>query len=73
MINERFQGLGYGKKAMECVVRYIETILWGDANGYWLSYEPENVDSKALYAKFGFDENGEMCEEEIVAVCSIKA
>jgi len=72
MIDERFQGLGYGKKAMECVMRYIKTFPCGDAEVCWLSYEPENVDAKALYAKFGFEESGEMCGDEIVAVCSIK-
>lgn len=71
MIDERFQGLGYGKKAMDIVMDYIKTFPCGEANFCWLSYEPENCDAKALYAKFGFIENGEICDDEIVAVCSI--
>ncbi len=72
MIDERYQGLGYGKKAMECVMEYIKTFPCGEAQYCWLSYEPENIDAKALYAKFGFEENGDMSGDEIVAVCSIK-
>ena len=39
---------------------------------YWaLSYEPENEVAKKLYASFGFVENGEMDDDEIVAVLKL--
>lgn len=71
MIDEKYQGLGYGKKAMDCVMEYIKTFPCGIAQYCWLSYEPENVEAKALYSLFGFKENGQMSGDEIVAVCSI--
>ena len=71
MIDEKYQGLGYGKKAMECVMTYIKTFPCGEAKYCWLSYEPENEDAKALYSKFGFIENGDMCGDEVVAICSL--
>lgn len=71
MIDEKYQGLGYGKKAMECVMTYIKTFPCGEAKYCWLSYEPENKDAKALYSKFGFIENGDMCGDEVVAICSL--
>lgn len=71
MIDERYQGLGYGKKAMELVMNYIKTFPCGEAKYCWLSYEPENIDAKALYYKFGFKENGDMSGDEVVAICPI--
>jgi len=71
MIDERYQGLGYGKKAMELVMNYIKTFPCGEAKYCWLSYEPENIDAKALYYKFGFEENGDMSGDEVVAICPI--
>lgn len=69
MIDERYQGLGYGEKAMELVMKYIKTFPCGEAKKCWLSYEPENEVAKTLYAKFGFKENGNMCGDEVVAIC----
>ena len=68
MIDERYQGMGYGKKAMECVLDFIKTYPCGEAKYCWLSYEPDNEDAKALYTRFGFEENGQMSGDEIVAV-----
>ncbi|MDO4458893.1 MAG: GNAT family N-acetyltransferase [Clostridia bacterium] len=68
MIDERFQGKGLGRKAMNIILDYIRTFPCGKADHCWLSYEPENTGAKALYNKMGFIENGEMCGGEIVAV-----
>ncbi len=34
-------------------------------------YNPENEAAKKLYASFGFAENGEMADDEIVAVLKL--
>ena len=68
MIDEKYQGKGFGKAAMEAVLAYIRTWPCGPAKVCWVSYEPENIAAKALYAKFGFRENGERDGDEIVAV-----
>lgn len=68
MIDEKYQGKGLGKKAMEAVMDYIMTFPCGKARYCWLSYEPENKAAAALYHRFGFEENGEMDGDEIVAV-----
>ena len=48
MIDERYQGKGLGKAAMEKTLDYIRTFPCGKARFCWLSYEPENTAAKAL-------------------------
>ena len=71
MIDEKYQGKGLGRKAMEYVMEYIKTFPCGEAKYCWLSYEPENLHAKSLYQKFGFNETGEKDGDEIIAVCSL--
>lgn len=68
MIDEKHQHKGYGKKALALALDFIRTFPCGPAEYCYLSYEPENTVAKKLYAEFGFAENGEMDEDEIVAV-----
>lgn len=68
MIDERFQGRGLGRKAMEAALAYLKTFPCGKADCCWLSYEPENTAARALYRSMGFIENGEVCGGETVAV-----
>ena len=56
MIDKRYQGKGYGKKAMELALEFIRTWPNGKRKYCWLSYEPENEVAKELYASFGFIE-----------------
>ena len=71
MIDQRFQGKGYGRAAMAAVLDLICTFPCGKAEYCMLSYEPENTVAKALYHSFGFRENGEMDGDEIVAVLKL--
>ncbi|MGM9520905.1 MAG: GNAT family N-acetyltransferase [Oscillospiraceae bacterium] len=71
MIDERFQGRGFGKEAMEAALAYIRTWPCGKAGYCWVSYDPENMVGKSLYAKMGFKENGEMDGDEVVAVLKL--
>lgn len=68
MIDRRHQGKGLGKAALGACLDYLRTFPCGPATHVWLSYEPENHAARALYHAAGFEENGEMCGQEIVAV-----
>lgn len=72
MIDEKHQGKGLGKKAMEAVMSYLKTNPCGEAKYCWLSYEPENTVAKLLYRQFGFEETGEKIGDEVIAVCSLQ-
>ena len=72
MIDERYQGKGCGRAAMELILDYIGSEPCGPAECCWLSYEPENERAKALYASFGFRETGEFDGEEAIAVLKLQ-
>ena len=72
MIDERYQGKGYGKAAMRQIMDYIASEPCGPAAYCWLSYEPENTAAKTLYASFGFRETGERDGDETIAVLKLK-
>jgi len=67
MIDESYQGQGYGKAALTAALQYIRTLPCGPATHCWLSYEPENTVAKKLYASFGFTETGDWDDNEIIA------
>lgn len=75
MIDKRYQGKGYGKKAMELALDYVRTFPCGKAEACWLSYEPENEVAKRLYASFGFVELPQFYQgkedEEIPAILKL--
>lgn len=75
MIDKRYQGRGYGRKAMELALDYMRTLPCGKADNIWLSYEPENEVAKKLYASFGFIEQPQWYKgnkgEEIPALLRI--
>ena len=71
MIDKGFQGKGYGKAAMEALLNHIHTFPCGKADYCFLSYEPENAVARELYHSFGFRENGEMDQEEIISVLKL--
>ncbi len=68
MIDQRYQGRGYGRAALAQALQYIRTLPCGPAAHCWLSYEPENTVAKHLYASFGFRETGEKDGNELIAV-----
>jgi diamine N-acetyltransferase len=68
MIDGRYQGRGYGRRAAELALDLIRSFPCGPAESCWLSYEPENAPAQALYRSLGFVENGEMDGSEVVAV-----
>ena len=59
MIDEKYQGKGYGKQAMVKLVELIRTRSpLGQADAIYLSYEPTNEAARKLYTSVGFLETG---------------
>ena len=73
MIDKRYQGRGYGRKAMELALEYMRSFPCGKADSIWLSYEPENEVAKKLYASFGFVEQPQWYKkgEEMPAILKL--
>jgi diamine N-acetyltransferase len=70
MVDERFQGRGYGREIMQLVLnefRKEERI-----KNVGISYEPENETARKLYASLGFVEPGEMIEGETLALLNLR-
>jgi len=68
MIDEKYQGKGYGKKAIQLIIEDIKNMKVDRHQTITLSYEPENEHAKRVYEKMGFREvEGLMIEGEQVA------
>ena len=63
MIDRSFQGKGYGRLALEQIVKYFQE---NGAGHIKLSTKPDNRNAISLYKKFGFQETGERTGEEAV-------
>ena len=63
MIDEDFQGKGYGTAALQAIIRYFKD---HGANNIRLSTKDTNAGALSLYYKAGFIDTGEMNDEEIV-------
>ncbi|WP_299324734.1 GNAT family N-acetyltransferase [uncultured Gemella sp.] len=71
MIDKKYQGKGFGKKAMNLALEFVNTFPCGTAKYCWLSYESDNVVAQQLYKSVGFVETDEKDREEIVAVLKL--
>lgn len=56
MIDQKHQGKGYGKEAIQLVIDDIRAIKEERHQTITLSYEPENEHAKRIYKKLGFNE-----------------
>ncbi len=64
MIDERYQGLGYGRRALHLAIDYAREAT--DAEIITGSYSPGEHSAASFYHKFGFWETGEIDEGEVV-------
>ena len=64
MIDEKFQGKGYGRAATLVVIEKMRRIE--DCKEIYLSFVPENTNAERLYKSVGFERTGEISEGEIV-------
>ena len=70
MVDEKYQGRGYGRFAMNWILDLYRSDERIKAVG--ISYEPENDVARKLYASLGFVETGEIFEGEVVAVANLR-
>ncbi|MBB4825481.1 diamine N-acetyltransferase [Sporosarcina luteola] len=56
MIDQKHQGQGYGKQAVQLVVEDIQKMKEDRHQTVTLSYEPQNEVAKRLYEQLGFQE-----------------
>ena len=70
MVDERFQGKGYGRFGMQKVLEILHPDERIHAVG--ISYEPENAAARQLYASLGFVESGRMLEGEAEAILKLR-
>ena len=71
MIDEKYQKKGYGREAVRLALAFIKSWPCGKAEYCALSYTPKNEVAKKLYGSFGFVENGERDDDEVVAVLKL--
>lgn len=71
MIDKKFQGKGFGKKAIDLALEFVNSFPCGTAKYCWLSYESENDLARYLYKSVGFVETEEKDGEEIVAILEL--
>ncbi len=69
MIDKHYQTQGFGRETVRLVLEFVRTWPHGKAEACVTPYNPENEAAKKLYASFGFAENGEMADDEIVWPC----
>ena len=64
MIDQKYQSKGYGRLAMQELIKRISV----DQRHHvlYISFEPENEWAKNLYTSLGFVEDGRMDGDEIV-------
>ena len=69
MIDQRFQGKGYGQAALDAIIRYFKD---NGADRLYLSTEPENERGLHVYHKAGFRETGVIDDGEAVMMRMLK-
>lgn len=65
MIDENYQGKGYGKEALKQILSYIGTHPFGNSHRVTLTCNMKNDVALALYRRMGFVETGIVDEDEI--------
>lgn len=71
MIDQRFQGLGYGREAMRAVLDLLGEVPTFSV--VKLSYVEGNAAAEALYRSVGFALTGEMEDGEVVMARTLRA
>ncbi|MDP3446956.1 MAG: GNAT family N-acetyltransferase [Eubacteriales bacterium] len=66
MIDQRYQGVGYGREAMRLLIERIRGLSDDEHRRIYISFEPENEIAKSLYESLGFMPDGRMLYGEVV-------
>lgn len=72
MIDENYQGKGYGKCALDELIKKMKKE--NDFQNIWLSFHPESIAAQNLYSSFGFKQEitGWEADDEIFYKLEIK-
>ena len=65
MIDKDFQGNGYGKGALQEVLRYISLKPFGQSKTVLITCNPENKIAYGIYRQLGFIETGRSGDDEL--------
>jgi diamine N-acetyltransferase len=65
VIDAATQGRGIGRAALEAMIARLASD--GECREVALSFDPENLVARGLYARLGFIETGELEDDELVA------
>ncbi len=66
MIDKKYQGRGYGRKAMRLLIDRIRAEADEDRRVIYISFEPDNTPAKSLYESLGFVADGRVEYGEVV-------
>ncbi len=66
MIDQRYQGVGYGREAMHLLINRIRGLSDEEHQRVYISFEPGNEIAKALYESLGFIPDGRVLYGEVV-------
>lgn len=66
MIDEKYQGKGYGTKVIKLCIEYIKTKPFGKSNNIILTCNIDNVHAIHIYEKLGFKDTGEHDDDEMI-------
>ena len=69
LIDERYQGKGYGSQAAELVIDWMRSDKKYDK--VYLCYMEGNESARKMYEKLGFQHTGERDEDEIIMVLDL--
>ncbi len=64
MIDAKHQSKGYGRKAMEALIKHISEDK--EHHLLYISFEPENDRARVLYESLGFVPDGRMIDNEVI-------
>ena len=65
MIDSDFQGNGYGKGALQEVLKYIASKPFGNSKTVLMTCNPQNEVAYRLYRQIGFTETGRSDDDEL--------
>ena len=71
MIDKEEQGHGYGREALDQVIKYIMTKPFGDSDRIALTCNKNNSAARKLYESIGFTASGSEDGEEIELVMTV--
>ena len=70
MIDEKFQGKGYGRDAIQSLLRTLKENQ--DFRVAAISYAPDNLGAKKLYASLGFEDTGKKAGDEDLVTLNLR-